>query len=231
MRFGLPLPRLPSKCVCDKAFSVEHALSCLRGGFVHIRHNDIRDFTAELLSEVCNDVSIEPLLTPLSGEKFTHKTANTKADARVDVAARGVWMKGNRAYFDVRVFNPLAPTYQNQTLKAAHKTNESAKKREYGERVLNVEHGTFTPLVFTCYGGMAIECTRFYDRLSEMLSEKRKDPISVTKSWIRTKLSFCLLRTMNLCIRGSRTRTQEVDDLASTNIIMAVMDSKVDSPS
>ena len=108
------------------------------------------------------------------------------------MATRGVWTRGNRAYFDVRVFNPLAPTYRSKTLKAAHKENESAKKREYGERVLNVEHGTFTPLVFSCYGGMSTECSRFYDRLSEMLSEKRNDPISVTKSWVRTKINFSL---------------------------------------
>ena len=122
--------------------------------FIGIRHNEVRDFTAELLSEVCNDVAVEPMLTPLTGEKFTYKTANTDANARLDVSARGVWVKGSKAFFDVRVFNPLAQCYSNQTLKAAHKTNENSKKREYGERVLNVEHGSFTPLVFSCLGGM-----------------------------------------------------------------------------
>ena len=120
------------------------------------------------MREVSTDVAIGPLLTPLSGEKFKHKTANKEDHARLDVAARGVWTRGNRAYFDVRAFNPLAPTYRSKTLKAAHKENESAKKRKYGERVLNVEHGTFTPLVFSCYGGMSTECSRFYDRLSDL---------------------------------------------------------------
>ena len=229
MRYGIPLPRLPSTCVCKKSFTVEHAMSCQRGGFIHIRHNELRDFTAELLSEVCKDVSIEPMLTPLTGERFSYNTANVEDHARLDVAARGVWNRGSRAYCDVRVFNPLAPTYQDQTLKAAHKSNENAKKREYGERVRNVEHGTFTPLVFTCFGGMSVECARFYDKLSEMLSEKRDTPLSIVKSWIRTKISFSLLRTMNLCIRGSRTKTQHSEDLASTNIIMAVMDTRTEN--
>ena len=91
MRYGIPLPRLPSTCVCSKAFSVEHALSCQRGGFIHIRHNELRDFAAELLSEVCKDVSIEPMLTPLTGERFSYNSANVEDHARLDVAARGVW--------------------------------------------------------------------------------------------------------------------------------------------
>ena len=32
---------------------VEHALSCSRGGFLSIKHNEIHDLTAELMSEVC----------------------------------------------------------------------------------------------------------------------------------------------------------------------------------
>ena len=138
------------------------------------------------------------------------------------MAARGVWTRGNKAFCDVRVFNPLAPSYRNQTLKAAHSTNENAKKREYGARVLEIEHGTFTPLVFSCFGGMATECRRFYDRLSEKLSEKRGIETTIAKSWIRTKLNFSLIRTMNLCLRGSRSRKpQEIEELASTNIIRA----------
>ena len=72
LRYGIPLPRLPTKCVCDADFDIEHALNCMRGGFVGIRHNEVRDFTAELLSEICKDVAVEPLLTPLTGEVFKY---------------------------------------------------------------------------------------------------------------------------------------------------------------
>ena len=79
------------KCVCDAHFDVEHALTCKRGGFISIRHDEVRDFTADLLSETCNDVAIEPLLTPLTGETFRYKTAANKEDhARLDVSAREV---------------------------------------------------------------------------------------------------------------------------------------------
>ena len=45
---------LPLQCTCGKQFSVEHALSCFHGGSPTIRHNELRDVTAELLSEVCH---------------------------------------------------------------------------------------------------------------------------------------------------------------------------------
>ena len=129
--------------------------------------------------EVCNDVSVEPLLTPLSGETFKFKTANKDQHARLDVAARGVWIKGSKVYFDIRVFNPLAPSYSNQSMKAAHRLNENAKKREYAERVLNVEHASFTPLVFSCFGGLSIECSNLFNRISDAIAEKRNIDQSV----------------------------------------------------
>ena len=54
LRYGLTPAHLPSKCACGNNFSVEHALSCAKGGFPTIRHNEIRDITASLLTEVRN---------------------------------------------------------------------------------------------------------------------------------------------------------------------------------
>ena len=50
----------PSTCACGTKFSIEHALSCPKGGFPSIQHNEIRDLTADLLTEVCSHVCIEP---------------------------------------------------------------------------------------------------------------------------------------------------------------------------
>ena len=169
-------------------------------------------------------------MTPLTGETFSYRTANTDIHARTDVSARGVWVKGSKAYFDIRVFNPLAKSYSNQTLKAAHKSNENAKKREYAERILNVEHGSFTPLVFSCFGGMSTECSHFYNRISDQISEKRDINTSKGRSWVRTKLSFCLLRSTNLCIWGSRTRHQySHEPVSDTDIQVVVIDAKLNA--
>ena len=166
LRYGIPLKRLPNHCVCGVNFTEAHAFSCSRGGFTIMRHNEIRDVTGELLAEVCNDVKLEPELTPLNGESFQHRTTKTDDGARCDLSARGFWERGQKAFTDVRIFNPLAKCYVKQKLQAVHRSNEMAKKREYNERILHVEHGTFTPLVFSCYGGMSIETQRFYKHLN-----------------------------------------------------------------
>ena len=54
--------------VCDKDFTLSHALSCPHGAFPIIQHNEIQDLTASLMSKVCHDVQIEPHLHPLLGE-------------------------------------------------------------------------------------------------------------------------------------------------------------------
>ena len=134
---------MPEKCVCGNHYNIKHALSCTKGGFIAMRHNEVRDLTAELLDVVCNDVNIEPSLTPLTGECFTYRTANIDG-ARTDVSARGFWTRGQKAFADIRIFNPIANRYSNQNLKAAHRQNEREKKRTYNERINQVEHASFT---------------------------------------------------------------------------------------
>ena len=83
-------------------FSLEHALSCPAGGFPFICHNEVRDITATLLSEVCSNVEIEPHLQPLTGEYFLLRTANCEQNARLDVVANGVLGgRFERTFFDV----------------------------------------------------------------------------------------------------------------------------------
>ena len=101
---------LPVVCA-GKQFSVEHAFSCPCGGLPTIRHNELRDITAGLLTELCHGVEVEPSLQPLSGESFRLRSANTEDGARLDVVANGFWERGQNAYFDVKVFNPFAPTH------------------------------------------------------------------------------------------------------------------------
>ena len=48
LRHGWRPSKQPLKCECGNNFTVEHALSCARGGFPTIRHNKIRDLTAHL---------------------------------------------------------------------------------------------------------------------------------------------------------------------------------------
>ena len=43
LRYNMRLKNLPQKCACEQNFSVDHALSCKKGGFVAQRHDNVRD--------------------------------------------------------------------------------------------------------------------------------------------------------------------------------------------
>ena len=210
LRYNWALPNMPPTCYCSAKMDIQHAMSCKRGGFATIRHNDLRDLTANLLSNVCNDVEIEPKLLPVTGENFSNRTANTRTEARLDIRSRGFWVRGQQAFFDIRVFDPNTKRYLNSALPQCYAQNEKEKKRQYNERVLEIEHGSFTPVVFSIYGGMSREYSTFYNRLSNLLFEKRDIPPSVTINWIRVKISFALLKSCLLCLRGTRSLNRNI---------------------
>ena len=149
-------------------------------------------------------MSVEPILHPITGETLEETTANKSEEARLDIAARGFWISGQKAFFDVRVFSPLAGRYRNSKISKACEANEKEKKRQYNQRVLEIEHGSFCPLVFTAMGGMGRECKQFYKRLSELLADSRNEHLSITTNWVRRKVIFALIRSVVLYLRGSR---------------------------
>ena len=64
---------------------MDHALSCYYGNFPSIRHNELRDLKARLLTEVCSKVGVEPVLQPLGDERMDHRMANSEDSARLDI--------------------------------------------------------------------------------------------------------------------------------------------------
>lgn len=196
-------------------------MQCINGGFVHKRHDRVRDMFAKLLNEVAYDVRVEPPLEPLSGESLP-SAASTDVEARLDVAARGFWQDGAMAYFDVRVFNPFAKTHLKNNLDVAFETNEKQKKTKYNQRVIEIEHGSFTPLVISAYGGVSRETERFMSRLITKIAEKKDVPMSTIANYVRTKLSFILVRSQVLCIRGSRKLWRHNMDIQEAEVVQCV---------
>ena len=135
LRYGWSLSNTPHTCNCGTVFSVDHAMICHMGGFPTIRHNEIRDITASLLTEVCHNVATEPLMQPLTGETLTIRSANYEDGARLDIRARGFWNRSQDAFFDVRVFYPNTPSNRSTNISSAYRKHELLKKREYGQRV------------------------------------------------------------------------------------------------
>ena len=206
MRYGWTLPDLPLKCPCGASFSLQHALDCKLGGFRTIQHNEVRDLFGDLMREAGHTVEIEPKLQKLSGEGFDYKSANKEDDARSDLKVTGFWREMRQAYFDVKVVSPFARSYSHLTQASILKTAEKSKLREYKERIHEVEHADFNPLVFTTVGAMGPQCQIVVKKLAEKLSAKKGLMRSVVTGWLRVRLSFALLRTSLLCVRGTRRK-------------------------
>ena len=165
-----------------------------------IRHNNVRDFEARLLRKVCADVQIEPPL----------QSAN-EDQARVYVRARGFWRMGQTAYFDVRITNPNSESQKTQTLPKIYKKHEKEKKRLYNDRILNNEMGSFTLPVFSVSGGMSNECMNYHKQLADKIAQKHNQRYEVDVIAYRCKLSFMILKSALLCLRGSRKANTDSD--------------------
>ena len=102
-------------------------------------------------------------MQPLSGERFHYRTANVEDGARLDVSAESFWGQDRRmAFFDIKVFNPLASSYASSSLARCFRCAKLDKKCMYDEQVHEVERGIFSPSVFSCCGGMGPAATGVY---------------------------------------------------------------------
>jgi len=129
-----------------------------------------------------------------------------------------------QAFFDVKVVSPLARSNLHMPISRLLVTAEKAKSREYRERILNVEHGDFNPLVFTTTGAMAPQSQIVVRKLAERISERQSLQRSVVSGWLRCRLSFALLRTTLLCVRGTRKSKTPIEN----NVLLAVSDGKIE---
>ena len=74
LQYGWPLSQILSHCACGTNFSIKHVLSCHKGSFPSLCHNEIRDLIANLLTEVCHQVHVELELQPVSApQSFTYQ--------------------------------------------------------------------------------------------------------------------------------------------------------------
>ena len=227
MRYGWTPNNLPSTCACGKPNSIQHAQDCNLGGFLNLRHDSVRDVFKTLFEEAgCKPVETETHLLPvndeLSGERSRKVISGEKS--RMDVMAVGFWTPLQRAFFDVRVFDPLAPSKGSKGITEQKLENEQEKKNAYLKRIEEVERGTFSPLVFTIAGGCGKECNAVIKKLAEKISHKSGQHSSAVMGWIRTKLNFSLLRTAIICLRGwrkTKKTAQAPEDKTDFEIVAA----------
>ena len=217
-RYVWPLKRLPKNCACGRTFDMEHALTCMKGGYVHRRHDRIRDLIAHVLKDVSPGVQTEPHLEPLNGEVLP-AGSNIDNGARLDIVARDFWQLHEMAFVDIKVFNPIAKSYMRQNLDNVFSQHEKGKKKLYNQRVIQVEHGSFTPIVLSALGGFGLESSRFMANLFEKVSRKKDLEKSVVSNYIRTKISFELVRSQVACVRGARSLKVLVVDTNNAEMV------------
>ena len=108
-----------------------------------------------------------------------------------------------------------------------YRQQERSKRREYEQRVLEVELGTFTPLEFPSSGGAGSAASAFLKRLPSLLSQKMGSSYASTIDWLRCRLSFALLPCSILCLRGCRSKgLREIAELSQPDV--AVSGAQVD---
>ena len=131
---------------------------------------------------------------------------NKSDEARSDIKVLGLWTRMRHAFFDVTAISPFARSNLGKSLKSMLRSAENRKIREYRARILQVEHADFSPLVFSVCGGMGAQASIVLKRICQCISEKQKLHYSVVTGFMRVRISFALLRSALICLRGTRSK-------------------------
>jgi hypothetical protein len=187
---------LPTHCDADESvFTVTHALNCSRGGLVYARHNELRDLNCSLLECAgLKQVLSEPIVKDCGDEQL-----------RADWAARGFWEPQKQALFDGCIINADSPSFENSTLQTIFNQRKNTKRQTYSEAA-EARRASFTPIIATCDAVFDKEAELYFKRLAVHLSKKWDSSYSQVLSYIRARMQICILRSVSLCLRGSRTK-------------------------
>jgi len=146
---------LGSQTVERSTFTVEHGLSCKKGGFVGQRHDDV----CEELAHLCS-MALTPSQISSGPEIFYGRELNVAQrtegevlgdEARGDVGAHGFWKRGRTTIFDIMICDTDAKSYGNHTSKKVLESTVLRKKSKYEEACLE-RRQDFTPMIYSFNG-------------------------------------------------------------------------------
>ena len=124
---------------------------------------------------------------------------------RADWSVGGFWEHQRVALFDICILNADAKSLQNQSLKSIFNTRKQIKKDKYCAAAES-RRATFTPIIASCEAIFESEAEVYFKRLATILSKKWKSSYSHALCYIRARMQICIMRSVSLCIRGSRTK-------------------------
>ena len=82
------------------------------------------------------------------------------------------------------------------SVKQIYVHHENEKKKEYNARVMIVEKGCFTPILFYTTGGMADQADKFLKKHAKKLACKRSATYSKMASFVQKRLKLDLPETI-----------------------------------
>ena len=199
LRYGRSPTKMPGFCDgCSQPFDISHALDCKKGGLVIARHNESRDLNIELLKlSGLTQITKEPILS--------ESNSDGEGALRVDWGVRGFWDFQREALFDIRILNADAPSYLSNSLASIFDSARVEKKTKYSKAAED-RRASFTPFLSTCEAIFDHEAIVYLKKLSNLLSSKWDTSYSQVHGWLKARLQICILRSVSLCIRGSRTK-------------------------
>ena len=80
--------------------------------------------------------------------------------------------------------------------------------RKYASRILTVDKGSFTPLIYTTFGGWGPQATVYHKKLASLIAKKRNEDYTHVINHIQTRIRFSLLMSVLLAVRGERGKKQ-----------------------
>ena len=194
-------------------------LTVKKGGHVTARHNELRDWVADLAgkaltpSHVCDDPLIysgravrRTKAAPAGANINSGQTAAQPPEVteqKGDLLIRDLWQQGTESVHDMHVVNTDAPTHQKKDSEKCLHEAERGKNRMYVEDYLQ-QRWHFSPFVASVEGLMGVEATVTLKRIASRLPTKEKQSYSKTCGYVTSRIAITLVRTTHRCIQGSR---------------------------
>ncbi|KAG0704427.1 hypothetical protein GWK47_002749 [Chionoecetes opilio] len=143
-------------------------MTCKKGGFVCIRHDEVRDLTASMLKEVGHDVSTEPTLLPLDGELLRYGDSQKPPLRLAWTLCSGILDQRAADLFGHPGLRPDGRPIVSSPSRLSTTGTSGEKTRAYGEGSCKSTMVPSRPgFLHHIFGGMAPKARSFYSRLAD----------------------------------------------------------------
>ncbi|KAL7528270.1 hypothetical protein ACHAXR_002356 [Thalassiosira sp. AJA248-18] len=192
-------------------FTIEHGLSCKKGGLLVQMHGDARDEAGELAAMALtrSHVSYEPLIFYDRGVTATQQPEaeavaierevrvsrdNTAGEeARGDISVHGLWKKSSTCILDMRITDTDSMSYESSTSSEVSEKAAKNKKENYLDACIE-RRRSFTLLVYSVDGMACSEAKAFKKRIASFLSGEHGRPYSEMVGFVRQRISLAVIR-------------------------------------